>query len=46
MTSTWEDKSHHRRDLDRTTFQVKEDIPEGSAKCPTFRTIPKDEGHR
>ena len=26
-------------------FQVKEDVPEGSAKHPTFRTIPKDKGN-
>ena len=42
-TPTWRNKSHHRRDLNRTTFQVKEDVPEGSAKRPTFKTIPKDE---
>ena len=45
MTPTWRNKSHHRRDLDRTIFQVKEDVPEGSAKRPTFRKIPKDEGN-
>jgi len=27
-------------------FQVKEDVPKGIVKCPTFRTIPKDEGNR
>jgi len=32
------------RDLDRTIFKVNEDVPEGSAKHPTFRTIPKVEG--
>ena len=37
-TLTWRNKSHNRRDLDRTIFQVKEDVPEGSAKRPTFRT--------
>ena len=36
-TLTWRNKSHNRRDLDRTIFQVKEDVPEGSAKRPTFR---------
>ena len=44
-TLTWRNKSHNRRDLDRTIFQVKEDVPEGSAKRPTFWTIPKDEGN-
>ena len=46
MTSTWRNKSYHKRDLDRTIFQVKEDVPEGSAKHPTFRMIPKDKGNR
>ena len=45
MTPTWRNKSYHRRDLDKTIFQVKEDVPKGSAKRPTFWTIPKDEGN-
>ena len=44
-TPTWRNKSYHRRDLDRTIFQVKEDVLEGSTKHPTFRTIPKVEGN-
>ena len=41
MTLAWRNKSYYRRDLDRTIFQVKEDVHEGSTKHPTFRTIPK-----
>ena len=44
-TSTWRNKSHHRENLNRTIVQVKEDIPEGSAKRPTFKMITKDEDH-
>ena len=46
LTPTWRNKSHHRRDLNRTILQVKEDVLEGSAKCLIFRMIPKDEGNR
>ena len=46
MTPTWRNKSHHKRNLDKTIFQVKEDISEGSAKRPTFKTILKEEGNR
>ena len=44
-TPVWRNKSYHRRDLDKTIFQVKEDVLEGSAKHPAFKTIPKDEGN-
>ena len=46
MTLAWRNKSYYRRDLDRTIFQVKEDVHEGSTKHPTFRTIPKDESNK
>ena len=45
MTPIWRNKSYHMKDLDRTIFQVKEDVPKGSVKRPTFRMIPKAEGN-
>ena len=44
-TPTWRNKSHHRKNLNKTIFQVKEDVPKGSAKRPTFKTILKEEGN-
>ena len=43
-TPPWRNKSYHKRILNMTIFQVKKDLPESSAKHPTLRTIPKDEG--
>ena len=43
ITPAWRNKSYHRRDLDKTIFQVKEDVLEGSAKRPTFKTRVTDE---
>ena len=45
MTTARRNKGYYRRDLDRAILQVKEDIPKGGAKRPTFWTIPKDEGN-
>ena len=42
-TLTWRNKSYYRRDLDKTIFQVKEDVLESSAKSPTFKTRVTDE---
>ena len=33
---TWRNNSDYRRNFSRTIFQVKEDIPEGGAECPTL----------
>ena len=43
MSPTWRSKGYHRRDFDRTVFQVKEDVSQSDAKRPTLWMIPKDE---
>ena len=37
------DKGHHRRDFNRTNFQIEEDVSQSGAKRPTLWKIPKDE---
>ena len=39
MAPTWRDKGYHRRDFSKIVFQVKENISQSGAKCPTLWTV-------
>ena len=45
MTSIWRNKSYHKRRFNKSVVQVKENIPEGSAKRPTLWMITQAKDH-